>query len=265
MAALWVQGELARERLLEGDGNFHDREGEHLEGRPHTVENLSTMDVLDERPEAMAAFFDRRVDGYDAHMRESVEDFDAFYHALAAVVKPTHAPIRVLDLGAGTGAQLDGIFARAPRARVTAVDVSPKMLELLGRRHARYARQIETVQASFTDLSFGKGAYDYVVSAMALHHHLPEAKVVLYRRICAALRSGGVFGNGDYTSDGTGTEEAEASLRALGASERHPPGGYHVDLPLSVDEEKRLLTSAGFIDVTIPFLRPRAAVLVARR
>lgn len=75
------------------------------------------MHAPDEHFEEMAAFFDRRAEGYDAHMREAVEDFDAFYNAVAAIVTPTGAPIRILDLGAGTGAELGGIFRRAPRAR----------------------------------------------------------------------------------------------------------------------------------------------------
>ncbi len=216
-------------------------------------------------PEEMAAFFDRRAEGYDAHMRKTVENFDAFYNAVASAVALATEPVRILDLGAGTGAELEGIFARAPQAQVTAVDVSRTMLDRLRTKHATHTDQIELVHASFIEMPFPEGAYDYVVSVMALHHHLPEAKLALYRKIRGALRPGGTFANGDYVSDQPDREDTEATLRALAERGDSPPGGYHIDLPLSVETEKRLLQEAGFVRTEVPFVRPRAAVLIAHR
>ncbi len=215
--------------------------------------------------EEMAAFFDRRAEGYDAHMRKTVEDFDAFYAAVASAIAPTNEPVRILDLGAGTGAELEGIFCRAPQARVTAVDVSREMLKRLRGNHIQHAGQIELLHGSFTEVPFAKGTYDYVVSVMALHHHLPEAKLALYRKIHAALHPGGVLVNGDYVSDEPDPEGTEATLRTLAERGDNPPGGYHIDLPLPVGTEKALLLKAGFARLEVPFLRPRAAVLIARR
>ena len=64
-----------------------------------------------------------RVDGYDEHIAASIEDFDTFYRRIAAPFEETHEPIEVLDLGAGTGIELEFIFAKAPKARITAAPV----------------------------------------------------------------------------------------------------------------------------------------------
>lgn len=219
----------------------------------------------DGRPEEMAAFFDLRAEGYDAHMRATVEDFDAFYGAVASAVEPTRAPVRILDLGVGTGAELDSILVRAPHARITAVDVSQAMLDRLKKKHARFAGQLELICASFTEVPLGEEAYDYVVSVMALHHHLPRIKLALYRKVYDALRAGGQFVNGDYVADELDDEAASALRRLSQRTEAGPPGGYHIDLPLPVDTERSLLGRAGFAEIYIPFCRSRAAVFVARR
>jgi hypothetical protein len=54
-------------------------------------------------PEKMGAFFDRRVEGYDAHMQRSVSSFEAFYAAVAQPIPRTQGALHILDIGCGTG------------------------------------------------------------------------------------------------------------------------------------------------------------------
>jgi len=214
------------------------------------------------RPERMADFFDTRADGYDEHMKVNVESFDAFYAAVADAVPETDKPIELLDLGVGTGLELPAVLERTPNARITGIDVSSEMLSRLRTRLADRPDQVRVLQASFLDTEFGDSAYDLILSTMALHHWPPAAKAILYRRIFETLRLGGRFVNGDYIlADGTPDPLPTFPGAVAGGSEDL----VHVDMPLPIDVEVRLLREAGFSSVRIPFRTARSAVFVAER
>ena len=84
--------------------------------------------------EEMAAFFERRIDGYDAHMLRDIEGAAAFYPFTASLL-PGFPGAAVLDLGCGTGLELDAYFRRNPTARVTGLDLSEAMLDALRAKH----------------------------------------------------------------------------------------------------------------------------------
>jgi len=67
-----------------------------------------------------------------------------------------------LDLGCGTGLELDFIFARAPNARVTAIDISSEMLAKLKAKLGRsqYGPQVEVPQGSYLTIPFPAGGFD---------------------------------------------------------------------------------------------------------
>ena len=214
------------------------------------------------RPEPMADFFDRRADGYDEHMKENVEAFDAFYGAVADAVPKTDEAIELLDLGVGTGLELPAVLARVPNARLTGIDVSSEMLARLRVRLADRLDRVRLLQASFLETEFGRGIYDVVLSTMALHHWPPETKLPLYRRIRAALRPDGQFINGDYIlADG----DQDPLPTFPGASSGASADLVHVDLPLPIEVEERLLREAGFTSIRVAFKTARSAVLVAMR
>ena len=189
-----------------------------------------------ETPEEMGPFFDGRSSGYDAHMREVLGSrFTPFYDAVADAIDRTDADIHVLDLGAGTGAELEGVLAHAPRARVTCIDVSSNMLARLQQRHSRFADRITCVRGSFLDLAFPHATQAYVVSVMAMHHYTRARKRALYRRIRQALTPAGRFVLGDYFVPRD--EERRCLLeyrRAAGDGAVSPGTLYHLDIPCSV-------------------------------
>lgn len=73
----------------------------------------------DEPLETMSGFFDRRVDSYEDHMRP----WRAYYRWLGELI-PAQAET-LLDLGCGTGLELDEIFRLHPDIRVTGIDLAP--------------------------------------------------------------------------------------------------------------------------------------------
>ena len=150
-----------------------------------------------EEPETMAAFFDARAAGYDDHMRDTVFEggnaLSQFYRAVSSPIGQTDEPIRILDLGCGTGLEIEAVLRRAPNARIIGFDLSRSMLALLRQRCMAHMSQITLVRGSYLAVPFGTRAYDHIISAMAAHHLLPDAKRRLYKRIHAALRPAGTY------------------------------------------------------------------------
>ena len=140
--------------------------------------------------ERMDDFFAARVDGYDEHMRTTIEGASDFY-AYTASLLPMEKEARVLDLGCGTGLELEEYFRLNPEADVTGIDLSEAMLKALQEKLPD--RKIRLILGSYFDVPFGEGAYDAAVSVESLHHFPAEQKEALYRKLHATLRDNGRF------------------------------------------------------------------------
>lgn len=218
-----------------------------------------------EEPEKMADFFDARSDGYDEHMRRSVSDFHAFYESIASPISKTSRAIRILDIGCGTGLELEGIFTRAPNARVTAVDLSEGMLANLRKTHEERLDQLAVVKGSYLEVPLGESVYEYAVAVMTLHHLLPDRRRQLYDRIKKALKPGGTYIEGDWVV--SQPEERRYLSRfeeMMGTQERIGDGQHHIDAPLAVESVMDLLLEAGFSSVNPVWRAEGTAVLAAR-
>jgi tRNA (cmo5U34)-methyltransferase len=202
--------------------------------------------------EEMAAFFDARSAGYDDYFRDEIlpgEQFAGFYGALSAPIGETDAPLRILDLGIGTGLELEPLFRRAPNARVTGVDLAVKMLDLLRDKYAARMGQITLVVDSFLTMPLESRFYDHVLSGNSMHHVLRDTKLELYRKIHAALKPGGLYVEGDSvvppSMEGEFLAEYHEDAAAVPPA---PDGTYHLDVPFALETQKSLLLEAGFKD-----------------
>ncbi|HAI87472.1 MAG TPA: hypothetical protein DCL63_10845 [Firmicutes bacterium] len=224
--------------------------------------------------ELMAEFFDTRVGGYEEHMQEILPAFDEFYSSVAGQIPATIEPLSILDLGCGTGLELDFIFDRAPNARVTAVDLSSEMLAKLKAKleRSQYGPQVEVVHGSYLTMPFHAGSFDYVVSVQTMHHFIPDVKLGLYTRIAGALKAGGMYIEGDYVVSPDEERsllaryaETVKSLQAAGTvgEDELVDGKYHIDIPLSVQSQTAVLREAGFDDAEVVFEQGAAAVFRA--
>lgn len=63
--------------------------------------------------EKMNEFFDKRLDGYDEHMLTCIESAEEFYPYTANCL-PKDACVEILDLGCGTGLELEHYFKLNP-------------------------------------------------------------------------------------------------------------------------------------------------------
>ena len=139
--------------------------------------------------EELFGFFNSTADIWDSKF--GVGSDDPFYKAVADQIPQTDQPIDILDLGCGTGIQPEFVFARAPNAKVTAVDRAPNMLGQLEIKFREKASQLRLVQGSVLEIPFGNQEYDYATSVLTMHHFHPDKKVPVYRKVREALRSTG--------------------------------------------------------------------------
>lgn len=195
--------------------------------------------------ETMAEFFERRLKEYDAHMLRDIEGAREFYPFTAACL-PKEPGCRLLDLGCGTGLELEFYFPLNPAARVTGIDLAPGMLRRLREKFPE--RDLTLIEGSYFDVPFGEEAFDAAVSVESLHHFAPEEKTVLYAKLHAALKSGGYFILTDYFALSPEEEERfRREFERLKAEQGAPEGTlFHFDTPLTVSRETDCLLKAGF-------------------
>ena len=200
--------------------------------------------------ERMDEFFAARVSGYDEHMRTTIEGA-TFFYAYTASLLPMESEARVLDLGCGTGLELEEYFRMNPGADVTGIDLSESMLKAL--KEKLPTQNISLIQGSYFDVPFGEKEYDAAVSVESLHHFPAEQKETLYRKLHAALKGSGCFVLTDYFAESDEREtEYFQNLRQLKEEQGLPENEFfHYDTPLTVDHEIRILRRAGFSDVRI--------------
>ncbi|MBR7133063.1 MAG: methyltransferase domain-containing protein, partial [Clostridia bacterium] len=200
--------------------------------------------------EKMADFFENRIDGYDEHMMTNIEAADEFYPFTAKQL-PTTENCHVLDLGCGTGLELQEYYLLNPSAKVTGVDLSQGMLAELKRKFA--GKDITLILGSYFDVPFGENVFDAAVSVESLHHFTKEEKVPLYTKLKRALKDGGYFVLTDYLS----LSDEEEQMHRQNLSELKTEQGisddafYHYDTPLTVKHETEALLEAGFSSVEV--------------
>ena len=200
--------------------------------------------------EKMSDFFKARLDGYDEHMLTEIEGAAEFY-AFTAAELPTEKECRVLDLGCGTGLELEKYISVNPAARITGIDLSAEMLDKLKKKFPD--KNLNLICGSYFDVSFGENCFNAAVSVESLHHFTAEAKLTLYRKLYASLKTGGYFILTDYFAE---SEEAEReyfeNLRRLKREQGIDDNEfYHYDTPLTVEHEIDVLKNAGFSTVEI--------------
>ena len=200
--------------------------------------------------ERMGEFFDNRLDGYEEHQLTCIESAQEFYPFTASCL-PLKENANILDLGCGTGLELSYYFKLNPSAKITGIDLAPRMLAVLKEKFSD--KDITLIQGSYFDVPLGKNGYDATVSVESLHHFTKDEKVSLYRKLHKALKLDGYFILTDYFAT---LEDEEIfyrnELNRLKAEQGIMDNEfYHYDTPLTVEHEIQALREAGFSFVEI--------------
>lgn len=200
--------------------------------------------------ERMDIFFENRLAGYDEHMLTNIEGAAEFYKFTAKQL-PMKSCSEVLDLGCGTGLELEEYFSLNPTARITGIDLSEAMLNTLASKFPN--KELNLINGSYFEVPFENGKYDAAVSVESLHHFTEEQKLSLYQKLFCALKSDGYFILTDYFAESeTFEKEYFENLKKLKAEQNITDNEfYHYDTPLTVGHEIEILKKAGFTDVKI--------------
>ncbi len=213
--------------------------------------------------ERMDDFFSARVEGYEEHMMTEVVGCKEAYAEMTKLVPDTCK--KLLDLGCGTGLELEGIFKKLPEVEVTGIDLTQVMLDKLEEKFAD--KKVMTICGSYFDICFGAEKYDCVVSFETMHHFSPEAKTGLYEKIFKSLKPGGVYIECDYMV----TEQAEedhwfAEKERLWKELRISDGAvYHYDTPCTIENQIGMFLKAGFVEAKKVFREGNTTIIVAKK
>lgn len=191
---------------------------------------------LYDRNQKQRNFFNEKIGSYDQVHKTFMETKKALADNLDKNTK------RILDLGAGTGLELIHLFEMFPDASVTVVDISENMLHELAKRD--FAKHVTTICGDFFEVDFGND-YDAVISTSALHHFKPEEKLTLYKKVFDCLKESGLFVNCDKMS-----ADQEAQNHSFYELEHNIENYKHIDTPLTVENEMKILEKVGFVDIT---------------
>ena len=200
--------------------------------------------------EKMGSFFDDRLDGYDEHQLNCIDSAREFYPFTAECL-PRKDAVSILDLGCGTGLELEAYFQLNPTAKVTGIDLTPGMLAELKKKFSY--RDVSLILGSYFDVPLGSAVYDAAVSVESLHHFTKEEKIPLYQNLHQALKPDGYFILTDYFSAGEEEEKFyQEELSRLKALQGITDGEfYHYDTPLTVKHEMEALSAAGFSSIEV--------------
>ena len=229
------------------------------EDMPHFVlsaKNPPELLKMDDFFAALAPF-------YDEYMLNSVEGFP---ESCARLVK--HIPGKtetLLDLGCGTGLELEELFKLFPDIRVTGIDITQAMLDRLAEKYK--GKKITLICASYLDYDFGHEKYDCAVSLETMHHWTHEEKLMLYKNILSALKPGGRYIEGDYMVETQAEEENLFTERKRLREIQNIPDGdfYHFDIPCTVENQIKLFLQAGFSSADKVWHSGKTAIITGQK
>ncbi len=191
----------------------------------------------------MRTFFNSVAEEYEAHMAEFVSGAQEYYHKTAVLIAERQ-PQKLLDLGCGTGLELDEIFKFLPNLEVVGIDLADKLLEKLQQKHSD--KSVTLINTSYLDWDYPKHAFDAVTAVMTLHHFDYATKVDLYRKIRQTLKPGAFFIETDYIITDEEKEAFFFAERARLRAENNITGIDMYDTPLTLGHEIEALKEAGF-------------------
>lgn len=215
--------------------------------------------------EEMSSFFNKRVDGYEEHMMTYVDGAKEYYIETAKII-PKVEGLKLLDLGCGTGLELDEIFKVNPTIMVTGIDIAKKMTDKLLDKYKNRSNQINIINESYLEYNIGEDIYDVALSVQTLHHFTHKEKTKIFSKIFRSLKHNGIYVETDYIAPNQEYEDFHYSENVrmrneLGIKE----GYYHYDTPCTFENEKNMLYEAGFKSVEKIWQKENTVILVAKK
>ena len=206
--------------------------------------------------------FEEEAKEYDELILKLIPNYEDMVKSLIISIPfEDSMPIKVLDLGCGTGNITLAVKNRYPHAQITCIDLAERMIELAQFKLSKYDN-IEYKVGDLRNIDF-KSDYDLIISSLALHHlQSNEEKIAAYKKVYGALKKGGAFYNADnvqasskYLENVNIAQWKEFMLQSLTEQEIDEvwlPTHYKEDYPSLLIEQLDWLREVGFnqVDVT---------------
>lgn len=203
------------------------------------------------QPENMEVFFMQRAESYNEHVMSGTRKEQ--YELLGKFIPKTKDSIHILDIGCGTGVELQYIWEKAPNAHITCLDLSQDMLNILLKNYELYHEKITIVNASYLEWEFPCEEYDIIVSSQTMHHFLEQQKMEVYQNIKKSLKPEGMYIENDFYMDEAGSKQYQQRYKMIMSN--LPPntktGIYHIDIPFTVEKQLEILNNVGFHSVEV--------------
>lgn len=187
---------------------------------------------------AVRRSFERAAQTYDRH---SALQSEVGKRLLEHLEPMRLEPRRLLDLGCGTGAFLQPLRSRFPRAHVTGLDIAQAMLERAAKRTPGWRRLLSLERARLVcgdaeRLPLASASHELVFSNLALQWCDPAA---VFPEVARVLQAGGLFLFATFGPD---------TLKELRAAFAQVDGLGHVNRFIDMHDLGDLLVHGGFAD-----------------
>ena len=206
------------------------------------------------------------------HFETEANDFDRtiltlipyYTTMIRALIEGIHfdrsLPLRVIDLGCGTGTVAAKVLEKFPNAHVTCMDLAENMIAAARERLEHYPH-VDFIVGDFQHHTFASN-YDVAVSSLALHHlETDNDKLSFYRQIFESLNPGGIFYNADVVLasseflEGVNIQEWRKFMsRSISEAEitgKWIPMAEEEDHPSRLIDQLRWFAEIGFIDIDV--------------
>jgi tRNA (cmo5U34)-methyltransferase len=219
--------------------------------------------------------FEEEAREFDRIIVTLIPDYPRMVEALVAAIPfDSSLPLRVIDLGCGTGTVAERVLDSFPNAQVTCLDLAENMIAM-ARAKLGHHPHVHYVVDNFNRFDFDRN-FDVVVSSLALHHLVTnDDKRQFYRRIYESLRSGGIFYNADVvlgSSDFLQSLYMQQWRTFMSRNVSHEeieikwiPKYQAEDRPAKLMDQLAWLTEIGFADVDVIWKHYNFAVYGGRK
>ena len=171
----------------------------------------------------------------------------------------------LLDIGCGTGLELNAVYRRFPRAEVTGIDLCRDMLDKLQQTYRD--KHFKAIVADYFEYPFEAERYDAALSFETLHHFPYEKKKRIYQKLYRALKPGGYYIECDYMvccgeEERLCLEQYEYKRKKSGL-----PGHVfvHLDIPLTLEHQVELMKYGGFQAVNVLYQNGGTVIVRAEK
>lgn len=213
--------------------------------------------------EEMASFFNTRANDYENHMMNHVDGAKVYYDVTASLIAENQS-LNILDLGCGTGLEIDSLFRRNDSLNIIGIDMSCEMLGILKGKHQDKMSQMTLVEANYLSYDISEAVYDVALSVQTMHHFEDLDKLTLYKKIYRSLCEGGYYIETDYMAPNEAyATECLEQYALIKASKKDQNELFHYDIPFTVSHQISLLKEAGFIKVDKVWQQDNTVILKA--